>query len=74
LGRAKDINPQTNPKLLPGKFLPPEGERYRDRSKASPGSILAGSFIVNLFQSRGWTWGGGWTNPDFQHFEKPKRD
>lgn len=70
-GRAIDINPLTNPMLLGSKVLPPEGSRYIDRSKASPGSILAGSFIVKLFQDRGWTWGGDWKDPDFQHFEKP---
>ena len=70
-GLAIDINPLTNPMILHGKPLPPEGARYSDRSKASPGAILAGSFIVKLFESRGWTWGGTWPNPDYQHFEKP---
>jgi hypothetical protein len=70
-GRAIDINPLTNPMVLHGKSLPPEGARFLDRSLASPGSILDGSFIVNLFRAKGWTWGGVWTNPDFQHFEKP---
>jgi hypothetical protein len=70
-GLAIDINPLTNPMLLHGKPLPPEGARYIDRTKASPGAILAESFIVRLFESRGWTWGGTWTDPDYQHFEKP---
>ena len=70
-GRAIDINPLTNPMILHGKPLPPEGAPYIDRTTAHPGSILAGSFIVKLFEERGWTWGGTWVNPDFQHFEKP---
>ncbi len=70
-GRAIDINPLTNPMLLGAKVLPPEGARYVDRSKAEPGSILAHSFIVKVFQDLGWTWGGDWKDPDFQHFEKP---
>lgn len=70
-GRAIDINPLTNPMILHGKPLPPEGARYTDRTAAHPGSILAGSFIVKLFEQRGWTWGGTWANPDYQHFEKP---
>ncbi len=70
-GRAIDINPLTNPMLLHGRSLPPAGERYLDRTKASPGSILDGGFIVKLFRSRGWTWGGEWPDPDYQHFEKP---
>ena len=70
-GRAIDINPLTNPMLLHGKFLPPEGARFEDRTKAAPGSILDRSFIVEQFRSLGWTWGGEWADPDYQHFEKP---
>jgi hypothetical protein len=71
-GRAIDINPLTNPMVLHGKPLPPEGARYLDRALASSGAILDGSFIVQLFHERGWTWGGEWSNPDYQHFEKPE--
>jgi hypothetical protein len=71
-GRAIDINPLTNPMILNGNPLPPQGGAYRDRTLAWPGSILDESFIVNLFRSRGWTWGGEWKNPDYQHFEKPE--
>ena len=70
-GRAIDINPLTNPMILNGNPLPPQGAAYRDRTQAWPGSILDQSFIVDLFRSRGWTWGGEWKNPDYQHFEKP---
>jgi hypothetical protein len=70
-GRAIDINPLTNPMILKGKSLPPAGEAYRDRTLAWPGSILDDSFIVKLFKSYGWTWGGEWKSPDYQHFEKP---
>jgi hypothetical protein len=70
-GRAIDINPLTNPMLLRGTFLPPAGERYKDRNKAWAGSILDGSFIVKTFRAHGWTWGGDWKDPDYQHFEKP---
>jgi hypothetical protein len=70
-GRAIDINPLTNPMILNGNPLPPQGAAYEDRTQAWPGSILDQSFIVNLFRSRGWTWGGEWKNPDYQHFEKP---
>jgi hypothetical protein len=70
-GRAIDINPLTNPMILNGNPLPPQGAAYTDRSQAWPGSILDQSFAVTLFRSRGWTWGGEWRNPDYQHFEKP---
>ncbi len=73
-GRAIDINPLTNPYINGPKVLPPAGKAFLDRTRASPGSILAGSFIVNLFQKHGWTWGGSWTDHvDYQHFEKPDR-
>jgi len=73
-GRAIDINPLTNPYLKGDKVLPPAGKAFLDRTRASPGAILAGSFIVNLFQKRGWTWGGSWKDrQDYQHFEKPDR-
>lgn len=70
-GRAIDINPLTNPMILNGRPLPPQAAPYADRTVAWPGSILGDSFIVSLFRSRGWTWGGEWQNPDYQHFEKP---
>jgi hypothetical protein len=72
-GRAIDVNPLTNPMILNGKALPPGGEKYRDRSIAWPGSVLDSSFVVKLFRSHGWTWGGEWNNPDNQHFEKTER-
>jgi hypothetical protein len=73
-GRAIDINPLTNPYVKGDKVFPPEGREYLDRTRAFPGSILAGSFAVNLFEKKGWTWGGTWTDrQDYQHFEKPAR-
>ncbi len=71
-GRAVDINPLINPYLKGDQVLPPAGRQYLDRTRAYPGAILAGGFIVKLFESRGWTWGGSWTDrKDYQHFEKP---
>ena len=55
-GRAIDINPLTNPYVKGDKVFPPEGREYLDRTRAFPGSILAGSFAVNLFEKKGWTW------------------
>jgi hypothetical protein len=71
-GRAIDINPLTNPYVKGDKVLPPEGREYLDRTHVFPGSILAGSFIVNRFSHAGWAWGGTWSDrKDYQHFEKP---
>ena len=73
-GRAVDINPLTNPYVKGEIVLPPQGRAFLDRLRAYPGAILAGSFIVKLFESHGWTWGGSWQDrKDYQHFEKPER-
>ena len=70
-GRAIDINPLTNPYVKGSRVLPEGGRAYLDRSIAHPGSILAGSYIVKLFERHGWTWGGSWPDrQDYQHFEK----
>ena len=71
-GRAVDINPRTNPYVKGDQVLPPPGGQFLDRSRAYPGAILAGSFVVRRFEERGWTWGGNWKDrQDYQHFEKP---
>ncbi|MGI8744608.1 MAG: M15 family metallopeptidase [Bryobacteraceae bacterium] len=71
-GRAIDINPLTNPYVKGDQVLPPAGRQYLDRTRALPGSILSGSFIVNRFSEAGWKWGGAWSDrKDYQHFEKP---
>lgn len=71
-GRAVDINPLTNPYVKGTTVLPPAGKQYLDRTHRYPGSILDNSQIVKEFESRGWTWGGRWTDrKDYQHFEKP---
>ena len=71
-GRAVDINPLTNPYVKGDVVLPPAGRAYLDRERAVTGSILKNGPIVKLFESRGWTWGGRWSDrQDYQHFEKP---
>lgn len=70
-GRAIDINPLTNPYVKGDRVLPEGGRAYLDRTVSHPGSILAGSFTVRLFERHGWTWGGSWPDrQDYQHFEK----
>ena len=72
-GRAIDINPLTNPYVKGDKVLPEAGREYLDRTKQRPGAILADGFVVKLFESHGWIWGGRWRDrQDYQHFEKPK--
>jgi len=64
IGLAIDINPKQNPWLHPSsinKFPYIPGEK---------GTIENSSEIVNIFKKYGWSWGGDWKNPDYQHFFK----
>jgi len=73
-GRAIDINPLTNPYVKGDHVSPPDGRKYLDRTRAVPGSILSGDFVVKRFAKAGWKWGGDWIDlKDYQHFEKPIR-
>lgn len=70
-GVAIDINPVKNPYLVGGKVYPASGYDYLDRQNIRPGMIIPGNACYNAFTSRGWSWGGHWASPDYQHFEKP---
>ena len=67
-GRAIDVNPVENPYILNGEVLPPAGAQYRDRANVRPGMAVRGGELVSAFTAAGWSWGGGWANPDYQHF------
>ena len=67
-GRAIDVNPVENPYILEGTVLPPAGAAYRDRSNVRPGMAVRGGELVAAFAAAGWSWGGVWANPDYQHF------
>ncbi|MGI8807785.1 MAG: M15 family metallopeptidase [Acidimicrobiales bacterium] len=67
-GRAIDVNPVENPYILEGDVLPPAGAPFVDRSNVRPGMAVRGGELVAAFTAAGWSWGGGWTNPDYQHF------
>ena len=70
-GMAIDINPIQNPYIRHGNILPEAGNEYLDRENIRPGMIIPGDVVYNAFVSRGWTWGGHWTDPiDYHHFEK----
>jgi hypothetical protein len=67
-GRAIDVNPVENPYILEGTVLPPAGAQYLDRSNVRPGMAVRGGELVAAFAAAGWSWGGVWANPDYQHF------
>ncbi|OON96720.1 MAG: hypothetical protein ATN36_05095 [Epulopiscium sp. Nele67-Bin005] len=69
-GRSIDINPLINPHVINGVAYPTEGTAYIDRTVDAKGLIREGDVVYNAFISRGWSWGGHWQNPDYQHFEK----
>jgi hypothetical protein len=70
-GRAVDVNPLVNPYLDRGGDLQPTTARqYLDRDRPVAGLLRAGDPAVEAFTTRGWRWGGAWSNPvDYQHFE-----
>ena len=72
-GRAIDINPLINPYIdAAGDLQPATAARYLDRRRDDLGLLHDGDAAVRAFTSRGWRWGGDWSNPiDYQHFERP---
>lgn len=69
-GKAIDINPLHNPYVKGDKVDPPEGAPWADRSNQRTGMIYGGDAVVQAFEARGWSWGGYWSSPDYQHFDK----
>ena len=71
-GAAIDINPLFNPMIVDGAFHPPAGVAYVDRGNVRPGMIVRPGPVVELFERRGWEWGGDWSpTKDYHHFAKP---
>lgn len=74
-GRAIDINPKYNPYVFFAEnYVAPTGsDEYLDRTRTDvPYMFKSGDVCVTAFTSRGWDWGGGWTQGrvDYHHFEK----
>ncbi len=77
-GRAIDINPLENPYISrSGKIAHKLSLQYRNRVRhgntpQQRALILKNDYIVKLFHSKGWRWGGDWHSvKDYQHFDKP---
>jgi len=64
IGLAIDINPLQNPWVHPSAL---NISKYDVNEK---GTILDNSEVVEIFKKYGWSWGGHWKNPDYQHFFK----
>jgi poly-gamma-glutamate synthesis protein (capsule biosynthesis protein) len=72
-GAAIDINPVQNPYVTGEGARPPRGRRFADvgrsvGAEAGQGVIKRGDVVVRAFGEKGWTWGGTWSQPDYQHF------
>ncbi|WP_139977268.1 CapA family protein [Nocardioides litoris] len=71
-GRAIDLNPVQNPYLLGDQVLPPAGRSFADVDRsagARPGrGVVTAGPVVRAFERAGWSWGGVWTDADYQHF------
>ena len=70
-GRAIDINPLYNPYITSDGFVPVNAGDYVDRSAQNPYKIDKNDLCYQLFDERGFTWGGSWNSvKDYQHFQK----
>jgi poly-gamma-glutamate capsule biosynthesis protein CapA/YwtB (metallophosphatase superfamily) len=72
-GDAIDINPVENPDLTGVAPAPVAGRPFAvversARAHPAPGVVAAGGPVVRAFAAVGWTWGGAWARPDYQHF------
>ena len=67
-GLAIDLNPLENPFVHDGIVEPPAGRRSLDRSNRRRGMVVARDVVIRGFASIGWSWGGRWSTPDYQHF------
>jgi hypothetical protein len=63
-----DINPVENPFVWSGGVSPPAGRRFLDRSANRRGMIQDRDAVWWAFHAVGWSWGGRWKPPDYQHF------
>ena len=70
-GRAIDINPLYNPYITSNGYTPENAGDYVDRSGENPYKINEDDLCYQLFDERGFFWGGHWKNvKDYQHFQK----
>ncbi len=69
-GLAIDVNPVENPYLESGRVHPRAGRVYLNRRSVRRGMAVPGGALVRAFAAVGWSWGGRWSAPDYQHFSK----
>jgi hypothetical protein len=69
-GTAIDVNDFENPYVADDGTVYPD-RYFLSRRGPAPGVFSSsGSAAVRAFTSRGLRWGGLWSNPDYQHFDR----
>jgi hypothetical protein len=69
-GTAVDINDFENPYVADDGTVYPDRYFLARRSPAPGVFSSSGSAAVRAFTSQGLRWGGLWSNPDYQHFDR----
>jgi len=75
-GKAIDINPIQNPYVKHSRTSHAKSYKYinrvrKNKSPSQKAMMLKSDFIVKLFKSYGFRWGGDWNCcKDYQHFDK----
>lgn len=68
-GLAVDINPVENPYVdVSGVVHPEAGRAHLRRDPDRPGTVTGDGVVATAFREAGWSWGGRWSHPDYQHF------
>ncbi len=71
-GDAIDVNPFRNPYITWSRVYPARARipYYVNRAdnRRDPGVLTSRSELTRAFRARGWSWGGHWSRPDYQHF------
>jgi hypothetical protein len=67
-GEAIDVNPVETRTSIAASSGRPREPLYLRRANERPGMATAGGTLVRAFESLGWSWGGRWSSPDYQHF------
>ena len=69
-GRAVDVNDFENPYVADNGTVYPGTYFLHRRGSAAGVFASSGSAAVRAFTAQGFRWGGLWSHPDYQHFER----
>lgn len=73
-GKAVNLNPVENPKVVGQTTAPAAGSAYLDRGNVRPGMLIEGDGVTSAFAAEGFTWGGSnRPSPTYSHFETTRQ-